>query len=141
MKKVSFVRNMDVTSPRDDVNRALGCVSLRWSTDDNIDRTLAEKDQNFGAQVLKTSEWFSVESLCSIKRTIHGVRENFSVAPYSGGYHGLLDASIVTDFIKRTANFCSKRRRTSSISRRTSKTKGSVIENQSFCGRPRDTSE
>lgn len=35
---------MDVTSSRDNRDKALRCVSLQWSTDDNIDLILAESD-------------------------------------------------------------------------------------------------
>lgn len=57
-------------------------VSLRWSTDIIIDRTLAERDQGFEAPVLKAGVWFGVKPSCSIKSTIHVMQENFSVSLY-----------------------------------------------------------
>lgn len=52
-KGLAYVQYMDVTPPRENVDRALRCVSLRWSKGDDTDPTLAESDQCFGAQVVK----------------------------------------------------------------------------------------
>lgn len=43
-RKLSFLQHTDRKPPRDKLYRALGFVSQWWSTDDDIDCTLAQRD-------------------------------------------------------------------------------------------------
>lgn len=80
-KELAFVRYMDVSPSRDDVGRALRFERLRWSTDEDIDYTLAQRDRSTKAKELKTVEQFGADPFRSIKSTIHVMRENFDVVP------------------------------------------------------------
>lgn len=46
---ISLVQHRDVTLPRDSVVRSLGCVSLPWNTDYDMNHTLVERDHGSGA--------------------------------------------------------------------------------------------
>ena len=39
MKQFAVVRYMEVVEPKDRLEEKLGCIVLRWSTDDEIDYT------------------------------------------------------------------------------------------------------
>lgn len=60
----------DVSPLRGSVNRTLGCVGLRWSTDDDTDHKLAKRSQDSGPQALETGEWFRVEPFRFIRSTV-----------------------------------------------------------------------
>ena len=46
LKEVAFVKFMQVTKPLDKVEKIHGCINLRRSTDDEIDRNLSIMDDD-----------------------------------------------------------------------------------------------
>lgn len=94
---------MDISQLCDNVNRVLRYVSQRWSTNNDIEYTLGERDQCFGEQLLSAGEWFGVEPCHSTRNTVYVVKENFSVVPYTEDYRGC-SGSFICDNIVRISS-------------------------------------
>lgn len=70
MRKFASLRYMDLTPPYDSVDRALRCVIIRRSTNEDIDYTLAQSVLSSAALELDAGEWFGVELFYSTKSRV-----------------------------------------------------------------------
>jgi len=80
-EECAFVQYMQCTPPVDEVDDLLRCVCLRWATDDGIDHTVLPVPSR-GRPVV-VGEWYGIEPMQSILGTVHVLRSNFAVAPFT----------------------------------------------------------
>ena len=81
-RQYAFVQYMEVTKPLNGVDEALDCVCLRWSTDDEIDRTIDIPNQ-LNVSHIETAEWYDLLPFSSIIGTVQVLRSNIPIAPFS----------------------------------------------------------
>ena len=77
----AFVQYMQSTQPIDAVDRELKCLCLRWATEDEIDHTLSDVPDD--GQPVEVGKWFGIEHVDSIMGSVHVVRSNFTVHPFT----------------------------------------------------------
>jgi len=80
-QELAFVQFMQCTPPLDHVDDILQCVCLRWATEDGVDHTVTPVPTR-GRPVL-AGDWYGIEPVQSILGTVHVVRSNFAVSPYT----------------------------------------------------------
>lgn len=57
---------MSATCPRAVADETLGCISLRWSTDGEVDHSLRQGTRSLGQQYLGVRELFWMERLQTV---------------------------------------------------------------------------
>ena len=82
IQEFAYVQYMEVTDAVTGVDRALDCVCLRWATADEVDRTLNIQQSLRGTQV-QAGEYYGLIPFSSIISTIHVVRSNIAISPFS----------------------------------------------------------
>lgn len=82
-KEFAFERYKYATSLRDNVDRALGRVSIQWSRDEFSDYIVAQRGLGSRAYELNSGEWFGFEPFYPIRSTIPVVQKSFVAAPLS----------------------------------------------------------
>ena len=81
-KEYAFVQFMEVTSCLTKVDEVLGCVCLRWATDDNIDHTL-DPSTHIRAGHIETAEWYGLVPFDSLIGTVQVLRANIPISPFT----------------------------------------------------------
>ena len=79
-KQVSFLRYFHVTEPSDQIDRILGCICLRWETEDGVDHT---KRQNRLQSSISVGEQYGLVSFQSLCGVVHIIRSNYALPPFS----------------------------------------------------------
>ena len=82
LKEVAFVKFMQVTKPLDEVEEIHGCINLRWSTDDEIDRTLSIMDDDS-----IPSPWYGLVEVCNIISVVQVIRQHYSIKEFKTEEH------------------------------------------------------
>ena len=90
---------MDVTDAISGVDRALGCVGLRWSTEDEIGRTLNIPESLRGNQ-LEAGEYYGLVPSNSIVGSLQVVRSNIGIRRFTP--HFLGNCIVFTSIISKT---------------------------------------
>ena len=78
----AFVKFLVTTPPRDKVEQQLGCVMLRWETEDNIDHSIINVEQ-YQNNTIRAGENYGLVSLKSICGTMQLIRSNYGVHPFT----------------------------------------------------------
>lgn len=65
-----FVQHMECTHPLDNVDNAIGCICLRWITDDEISHNLSSVPEKVRNGSVKVEEWIKIEPLPGINELI-----------------------------------------------------------------------
>jgi hypothetical protein len=81
-KQFAFVQFMEVTKCLTTVDEALGCVCLRWATEDNIDHTV-DPSTHIRAGQIETAEWYGLVPFDSIVGTVQVLRSNIPIPPFT----------------------------------------------------------
>lgn len=80
-KKASFVHYMELTVPWDAVMKDLGCICVRWSTSDEMYHIVCREELR--NSVVKVREWCGPERLSPVVRSVHLVRSNPAIQPFT----------------------------------------------------------
>lgn len=78
----AFVQYMKCTPPKDIIDKGLGCVCLRFETEDEIDYSLKPLPKE--EDTITAGEWFGLEPVESIFGAIHVLRSNMHIPPFVG---------------------------------------------------------
>ena len=78
----AFVQYMEVTNPVTEVDKALGCVCLRWATDDEKDWTL-DIEESLKSKHIDAAEWYGLVPFSSIVSTVQVLRSNIAIKPFT----------------------------------------------------------
>ena len=94
---------MDCIFPQNHVEEALGCVSLQWSSDDNLDHTstpIPLKEAQEKRKVLTTAPapWFGIVEASVVMGTVRVVRQNFPATPLVEPLHWIYHRFYVNRF-------------------------------------------
>jgi len=81
-KQYAFVQFMEVTECSTTVDEVLGCVCLRWATEDNIDHTL-DPSAHIRAGHIETAEWYGLVPFDSLVGTVQVLRANIPIPPFT----------------------------------------------------------
>ena len=79
-KEMAFVMYFTATKPKDSIDKALGCVCLRWETEDEKDHTLAALPKT---PTITAGERFGLVSFHSLCGVVHIVRANYAIPPFT----------------------------------------------------------
>ena len=78
----AYVQYMEVTNPLSQVDKVLVCVCLRWATEDGVDRTL-NIEASLQRNRVEAGEWYGLVPFSSIMSTVHILRSNIAIPPFS----------------------------------------------------------
>ena len=78
-KQMALVKYFTATKPKDSIDRALGCVCLRWETEDGEDHTLTSLPKT---PTITAGERFGLVSFQSLCGVVHVVRANYAIQPF-----------------------------------------------------------
>ena len=81
-KQLAFVQYMCVSKPLNGVDQALGCVCLRWDTEDGVDHTL-HTSSVLRHDHIHAGAWFGLVPFHSIVGTVPVLRSNISIQPFT----------------------------------------------------------
>ena len=74
---------LECTKPLNGLDEKLNCVCLRWATEDEIFNTLKNIEENHNDKFIETGEWFDIVPFNTIASSIHVLRSNFGIAPFT----------------------------------------------------------
>lgn len=94
----AFVRYMDTTKPINNIDSALGCVCLRWSTDDNKDYTVNPTPLNEMGSISPPAPFFGLIHASSIYSSIHVIRRNIPYLPFIPKTHWMYHRFCINRF-------------------------------------------
>lgn len=75
-KELAFVKYMDVVKPLDGAEQILGCVCLRWSTDDDVDYSILDNSVNARKP---PAQWFDIVDYDNIQSVVQVVRQRYEI--------------------------------------------------------------
>ena len=81
-EEYAYVQFMEVTKSLSAIDDALGCVCLRWSTDDETDHTL-DQDRVLQESQIEVGEWFGLVPFSAITGVVQTLRSNISIRPFT----------------------------------------------------------
>jgi len=81
-KEYAYVRFIITTTPLHEIDKKLGCVCLRWETEDGIDHTL-EKNCTMENEVISSGENYGLVQFQSICGTMQLIRSNYGIQPFT----------------------------------------------------------
>ena len=76
----AFVQYMEVTKPISKQESTMGCVCLRWATDDELDRK-TDIARYLEQDTIDVAQWYDVVPLSTIIGKVHVVRANMGIPP------------------------------------------------------------
>lgn len=79
--QVLLMRYAGATTPSNIIEGSLRCSCLRWSACDEMDHIVCVKELEGGR--VNVVEWYGVESLLSMMRSVPLFRSNISVQPFN----------------------------------------------------------
>lgn len=82
VREYAFVQYMEVTKPVSGVDEALGCVCVRWATDEGEDWTL-DIENSLRKEHVQAGEWYGLVPFRSIVSTVQVLRSNLWIRPFS----------------------------------------------------------
>jgi len=80
-KEYVFVRFMITTPPLDKVDKALGCINLRWETEDGIDYTVRDNCSR-RSDVIVSGENYGLVEFQSVCGDMQLIRANYAISPF-----------------------------------------------------------
>ena len=94
----AFVRYMDTTKPINNIDRALGCICLRWSTDDNRDYTHNPLPLHAMQNTSLPGPFFGLIESSAIYSAVHIIRRNIPHPPFIPKTHWMFHRFGVNRF-------------------------------------------
>ena len=82
LKEMAFVNSMQLTHKVDETEEIHGCINLRWSTDDEIDRTHSRMEEHS-----TPSPWFGLVEVTNIVSVVQVIRQYYSVKDFKAKQH------------------------------------------------------
>ena len=82
LKEMAFVKFMQLTNVLDETEEIHGCISLRWSTDDEIDWTHSRMEEE-----CTPSPWFGLIEASNIVSVVQVIRQYYSVKDFKTRQH------------------------------------------------------
>ena len=73
----AFVHHLECTKPLNGLDEKLICACLRWATEDEIDYTLKNIEENQSEKFIETGEWFDIVPFNTIASSIYVLHSNF----------------------------------------------------------------
>lgn len=64
---LAFVQDTECSPPCDIMDKVMGCVTLRWSTDYDTDHKISKSSSFSEEDSLRGGQWFAVAPSCSVK--------------------------------------------------------------------------
>lgn len=80
-REYASLQYVDVTCPIYMVDVTFGCVSLRWSTDDEVDYSVERVTGSLEPEHLSAVNWFGIENLQTVKYCVNVLRANHALEP------------------------------------------------------------
>ena len=96
-KEFALIQYMTCSAPLNKSEEALGCLCLRWETEDGIDHTL-----NPELQEVETGEWYGMIPINSICGTCQIVRSNIAFDPFRKPLPWIKHRYFVNKFLPTT---------------------------------------
>lgn len=81
--ELAYVRYMECVPPLNNVEETLGCVCLQWATADSVEEQDGAERESGAEGGVVAGEWFGVIPFQSILSTVHIVRANIAVQPFT----------------------------------------------------------
>ena len=74
-REMAFVQFLEVTTAKDEIEKIHGCVNLRWSTDDEVDRTVGIQN---GYEDTIPSPWFALIETKAILGVVQVIKQYYN---------------------------------------------------------------
>ena len=84
-REFAFIQYMQCTPPLDEIDLTLNCICLRWATVDEVDRTVETELSHSKVSSMEEGEWYGMEPFESIFGSVHVVRSNLGIPPFTEG--------------------------------------------------------
>lgn len=78
-KELAFVQFFDVEPLQDEIERALGCVRLRWARGDNSESSTGDDANQDDANQEIGRKWFSLVPVSTIRGVVHVIRGDYGI--------------------------------------------------------------
>ncbi len=78
-KELAFVKYYQTSEPQDNIDRELGCICLRWETEDGLDHS---KRAGKSSDIITAGERYGIASFQSICGVAHILRSNYAIPPF-----------------------------------------------------------
>lgn len=96
-REMAFVKYMDVVKSLDKAEDMLGCLCLRWSTDDDVDYTNGKQSLNMRKP---PAPWYDVVDFNSVQSVVHVVRQRYELVEDTHRKHWATHRYCLNRFIK-----------------------------------------
>ena len=96
-----FLQYMDIIPPENNIDETLGCISLQWSSAEEVDRshpqyTISRMKKQPSNSI--PGPWYGLVECSSILSTLHVLRKNFPVTPFFQETHWLRHKFYINRF-------------------------------------------
>ena len=96
-----FLQYMDIIPPENNIDETLGCISLQWSSAEEVDRshpqyTISRMKKQPSNSI--PGPWYGLVQCSNILNTLHILRKNFPVTPFFQETHWLRHKFYINRF-------------------------------------------